>query len=202
MNPQKFYHHFKRLGPMRPVYFLVIALLFLAIAIHALRQNNFKMIELRNAVIISDQEDGDTETALRNLRIQVVNHMNTNLASGEFAIRPPIQLKARYERLVAAEQPRVSAANAEVAKQGEAICAKQFPAGGFNAPRVACVQDYVGQHAITTAQPIPDDLYKFDFISPRWSPDLAGWSLVASAVFFLVFLGRVAVEKWAKYRLA
>ena len=29
---------------------------------------------------------------------------------------------------------------------------------------------------------IPVSLYEFDFISPTWSPDLAGWSMLAAIV--------------------
>lgn len=195
------YHLRKRLGLVRPVYFLVLSIIFLAVAIYGLRQNNFTMVRLRDAVITSDQQNGDTETALRELRKHVLGHMNTNLASGQFAIRPPIQLKARYDRLVAVEQEHIKGANDVVAQQGEAICAAQYPAGGFNAPRVACLQDYVATHAVKPTS-VPDELYKFDFVSPRWSPDLAGWSLVASGLCFVAFVSRLTVERWLRDRLS
>jgi hypothetical protein len=201
MNIKILYHIHKKLGLVRPVYFLFASFLFLGLAVYGLRQNNFKMIELREAVVVADQKNGNVEGALRKLRAHVHGHMNTNLASGDFAIRPPIQLKARYDRLVAAEQPRVNAKNAEIAKKGEAVCAAKHPAAGFNAPRVACVQDYVAQNAVKPNS-IPDDLYKFDFVSPHWSPDLAGWSLVAAGLLFLLFVSRLAVEKWLRDRLA
>lgn len=200
MDIRKLYYLHKKLGPFRPVYFLIVSVLFLSLAIYGLRQNNFNMIKLRQAVVQADQQNGDVEGALRKLREHVHGHMNTDLASGEFAIRPPIQLKARYDRLATAEQKRVDAKNAEITRAGEAACAARYPAGGYNAPRVACIQDYVAQNAIKGSG-VPDGLYKFDFISPRWSPDLAGWSLLASGFFLLLFISRLVVEKWMKRRL-
>jgi len=147
----------------------------------------------------ADKSNGDVETALHELRSFVHSHMNTNLSSGEFAIKPPIQLKARYERLATGEQQRVQALNAQVAAQAESTCGQQFPAGGFNSPRVSCIQDYVSRNAASD-QGIPSELYKFDFLSPRWSPDLAGISLLLSAIFFFLFAMRVAVAVWMKKR--
>jgi preprotein translocase subunit SecF len=35
---------------------------------------------------------------------------------------------------------------------------------------------------------IPQGLYQFDFVSPTWSPELAGWSLVATIIFLIGFI--------------
>lgn len=181
------YHYQKKLQSIKVKYFLVAGLILLAIAIVALRQNNFTMISLRDEVAKADQENGDVEAALQALRQHVHGHMNTNLSSGNNAIKPPIQLKVRYERLASSEQARAKQENAKITAEGEARCGAQFPAAGFNAQRVACVQEYVRANA-TSANPIPDSLYKFDFVSPKWSPDLAGWSLVASTSCFVTAL--------------
>lgn len=159
------------------------------------------MVKLREAVYTADQQNGDVEAALTKLRAHVYGHMNTNLTSGSNPIKPPIQLKTRYERLVAAEAENIKAANAQIDAKAEQICSQQFPAGGFNAPRVACIQDYVGANA-TKARVIPDQLYKFDFVSPRWSFDLAGISIVLSLIFFILFLSRVVLEHYMRRRLS
>lgn len=173
----------KKLYGIKPWYFLVIGSVFLVIAIIALRQNNMTMIRLRDAVIAADQQDGDVEKALQDLRRHVYSHMNTNLTSGKNSIKPPIQLKARYDRLATVEQERIKQQNAQITATAEAKCASQFPSSGYNAPRVACVQEYVRANAVS-ASAIPDALYKFDFVSPRWSPDLAGISLLLSGVSY------------------
>ncbi len=196
MNKRKLHYYHRRFHIISPWYFLAAALISLAIGVYALRQNNFKMIELRQAVVTADEQNGDVETALADLREYVYAHMNTNLSSGQNAIKPPIQLKGRYERLAATEQDRVKTANQAVQAQAEATCAAQFPAAGYNSPRVSCVQSYVAAHAQTTASEVPAELYKFDFVSPRWSADLAGISLLFSAGFFILFVLRFIAERW------
>jgi hypothetical protein len=180
---------------IKPAYFLVAAVLTGVVAIYALRENKLEANRLQEIVTTVDQQNGDVEKALQDLRRHVHSHMNTNLVSGSNAIRPPVQLKYRYERLVAAEQDRVKAMNEQITKKAEAICGQQFPAGGFNAPRVACIQDYVAANAVK-AGGVADDLYKFDFVSPRWSPDLAGWSLIASTILFVLFIVRFAIWRF------
>jgi hypothetical protein len=181
----------KEIFGSRLTYVFILALIFGVISINALRQNYTKMTELRTAVAVADEQNGDVEKALQDLRAHVHGHMNTNLASGNSAIKPPIQLKARYERLKATEVERIKSVNAQVTAEAERICGGQFPGGGFNAPRVQCVQNYVAQNALAEST-IADDLYKFDFISPTWSPDRAGISLVISILLSAVFLFGIA----------
>jgi hypothetical protein len=60
--------------------------------------------------------------------------------------------------------------------------------------RVPCIEQYVQTHD-TTLQPVPDALYKFSFASPRWSPDLAGWSMVLAILFGLLFIVTFGIER-------
>ena len=48
---------------------------------------------------------------------------------------------------------------------------------------------------------ITDSLYKFDFASPTWSPDLAGISMILAVFFFLLFLVRLGLDFWFKNQL-
>lgn len=200
MHIRKLHYLHHRFSFLKAWYFLVLAVLFAVLAVQGLRSNYSKMVELREAVYVADRENGDIEGALRNLREHVYGHMNTNLSSGNNAIKPPIQLKNQYERLAAAEQDKVKSQNDQVAARAEQVCAQRFPAAGYNAPRVSCVQDYVAANA---AKPdsVPDGLYKFDFVSPRWSPDMAGISIVLSVIFFVLFLARTALEYYMRRRL-
>lgn len=200
MDKKHLHYIHKKSSRFHAWYFLIIAMIFLGLAIIGLRQNYSTMVELREAVYESDEQNGDTEKPLQELRSFVHGHMNTNLSSGSNAIKPPIQLKARYNRLVTAEEERVKATNAEVTVAAENICGQRFPAGGFNAPRVACIQEYVQANALKP-NTVPDALYKFDFISPRWSPDLAGWSLLGFGLFMTLFISRLIMERWLKRQL-
>lgn len=200
MNIRALHHLYTRIRPVKAWYFLVPAALFAVLAVYGLRSNYSTMVTLREAVYEADRQNGDVETALAKLRTHVHGHMNTNLASGNQSIRPPVQLKARYERLVAADKERVKAANQNISAQAEQVCGQQFPAAGFNAPRVACIQDYVAANSAKEGS-VPDSLYKFDFISPRWSPDLAGFSIVFSILFFILFAARWGLERYLLRKL-
>lgn len=184
----------KFISSINPLFLLLGAAVAGLISINALRQNAFTTNRLREAVTVADQQNGDVEKALQDLRRHVYGHMNTNLTTGANPIKPPIQLKYRYERLVAAEQERVKVQNQQVAARAESVCGQQFPAGGFNAPRVACIQDYMSANAVK-AGGVADDLYKFDFVSPRWSPDLAGWSMVVATLLGVAFVLKIAVSR-------
>jgi hypothetical protein len=176
-------------------YFFGLFIIFLIVGVMAVRQNNLKSIELRNTVTKADEQNGDVESALNDLRLHIYSHMNASLSST--GLQQPIQLKYRYERLVA-EQQKKSAQTQKLYRQAQDYCEDKFGAGSLSAQRVPCVQEYVSKRDGTEPPPIPEELYKFDFVSPRWSPDLAGWSLLFSGIFLALFVIRVLVEKWFK----
>lgn len=172
--------------------FIATAAFFLGMAVYsllALRSNNVAMIELREKVYQADLQNSDVETPLRELRQYIHAHMNTDPASGSNAIRPPIQLKHRYERLVAAEKQRVADANTRVYTEAQAYCERQNPGSVSGGSRVPCIEQYVSSNGVRE-NPIPDSLYKFDFVSPRFSFDSAGISLLLAAVLLTATLGR------------
>lgn len=49
---------------------------------------------------------------------------------------------------------------------------------------------------------IPDSLFKFDFISPAWSPDLAGFSLLGAALAFIMFVLKLITDAWFRRYIA
>jgi hypothetical protein len=166
------------------------------VCVLTLRHNNQQMVKLRDAVYVADKDNKDINAALNNLRTYVYGHMNTNLTSGNNNIKPPIQLKYTYQRLVDAQQNAVQAANQQIYTDAELYC-QSINNTFFGTTRVPCVQNYVANHPIKVANiNIPAGLYQFDFVSPSWSPDLAGWSLVASLIFLLGFITRFGFDKF------
>jgi hypothetical protein len=172
--------------------------LFLATAIIcvlALRHNNQTMANLRDDVYAADKSSGDVNTALNKLRAYVYAHMNTSLSSGGNNIKPPIQLKYTYQRLYDAQANQVQSANQQIYTDAELYC-QSINKAYFGTTRVPCVQNYVINHGIKAASiNIPAGLYEFDFVSPAWSPDLAGFSLAASFIFLAAFLLRGGTDK-------
>lgn len=130
------------------------------------------------------------------LREYVHSHMNTSLSTGT-SVYPPIQLKHTYDRLVSAEQKRVAAINEKIYVNAQDYCEKQNSADFSGRNRVPCIEKYVSDRG-QKEKSIPDALYKFDFASPTWSPDFAGWSLLAALGLSLALCVRLAVELWAK----
>ena len=156
------------------------------------------MIQLRSQVYAADQQNGDVNKALLNLRSYVLSHMNTNLASGPNAVYPPIQLKYTYQRLLASAQEQTAAANAQVYTDAQHYCEQQNSSSFSGRTRVPCVENYVQQHGLQT-KAIPAALYEFSFVSPTWSPDLAGWSLLASVVLLFITIVSLAGRQWLKF---
>ncbi len=199
MDKGKLHHLWRKLHTVSYWYFFAAFIIFGIIGIFSLRQNNMNAIKLRDHVNQVDKDNGDVETALRQLREYVYSHMNTNLATGT-SIQQPIQLKYRYERLVAAEKAKTEASNSQIYNQAQAECERQYPGSFSGGPRVPCITNYVSTHGVKE-QPIQDALYKFNFESPRWSPDLAGISILLSVICFIIFAIKLLFDKLIRHIL-
>jgi preprotein translocase subunit SecF len=197
MEIRRLHHLWTIVRLIRPWYFLVIGLICLIVSVFALRDNNLHMVKLRDAVYTADKNNGDVPKALMNLQHYVTAHMNTNLTTGS-SIYPPIQLKYTYERLRAAQ---FQTTNEQVYNDAQKYCEAQNSTDFSGRNRVPCIESYVESHGVQPKQ-IPDAMYKFDFISPVWSPDLAGWSLVATLFFFLFSLVWWLFQIWLKRRVS
>lgn len=185
---------------LSPWVLLVTGIISGIVCVFALRQNNLNMVELRDKVFVADKANGDVEKALRDLRSYIYSHMNTDLSSGN-SIKPPIQLKYRYNRLVTEEKNRVKSGSDQIYTAAQNYCEQFVSRQVFGGAKISCIKDYVSKNKLKE-RAIPDSLYKFDFVSPRWTPDLAGWSLLISIVSFSLFILRYGLEKWVKHDLS
>ncbi len=181
-------HFWKKILAIAPWYFLVAAVISGVICVFALRANNEHMIALRAQVYAADQKNTSVEAALKNLQVYVTSHMNTDLAGKGSTVYPPIQLKYTYERLVAAQGDQIAKDNLELYTAAQAACEAQNHTDFSGRNRVPCIEQYVLSHNPDKTAPVPDALYKFAFVSPRWSPDLAGWSMAVAAGSSLLFI--------------
>jgi hypothetical protein len=199
MNKRKLHHLWTKFRAVKPWYFLALALISGVVCVLALRANNEHMVKLRDAVYAADQNGSDVQGALRNLQAYVTRHMNTNLNAGKNSVYPPIQLKYTYDRLVQ-EQSRADPANSQVYSQAQAYCEQQNSTDFSGRNRVPCIEQYVQSHGGIKAPVVnvPDALYKFAFVTPVWSPDLGGWSLLAFILCSVLFLASLAINFWLK----
>jgi hypothetical protein len=155
-------------------------------------RNGKEAVHLYEALQAADQAGGDVSSALNELRQYIYAHMNTEIG-GPNGIYPPIQLKGTYERLVAAEEARVKDINDSLYTKAQEYCEANGNQGFSGRNRLDCINSYIDKNG-AKAQQIDGSLYKYDFVAPRWSPDLAGFSLVAVILF-----GSIAAANLALY---
>lgn len=207
MNKRQLHHVLTRTRWLKPAYFLVLCIILSGVSIVALRHNNTEMLQLKQAVYTADKNNGDVQGALKKLQSYVTSHMNTDLSTGNTSVYPPIQLKYTYDRLVAAQQAQAAKQgdNTQLYTDAQAYCEQQDSTDFSGHNRVPCITEYVQSHGSTSAPTtatIPDGLYKFDFVTPKWSPDLAGWSLLLAFLSLLLaivlFFIKRALKKAAK----
>lgn len=158
------------------------------------------MVKLRDQVYAADKNNTNVEGALEDLRTYVGAHMNTSLTTGGGSVYPPIQLKYTYQRLAAAAEAKSSSSNSQLYTEAEDYCQSLNSSNFSGRSRVPCVEDYISTHG-SSAETIPANLYEFDFVSPTWSPDLAGWSLLVSMLLFVLTAIRFGLGWWFKHNV-
>lgn len=201
MNKRHLHHLWTSIRRVKTWQLFGLCLVMVAVCVVALRANNLQMVRLRNDVYQADQNNTNVVQSLQNLRAYVQAHMNTNLDDGTTAVYPPIQLKYTYQRLQQAEQQRVTSVNASLYPAAQAYCQQQDPTDFSGHNRVPCIESYVAQYG-AKVQTIPDSLYKFSFISPTWSPDLAGWTLVLAILLLIATVVRYLAGRFVKHFIA
>ena len=187
MRKRRLHHIWTITRRVKPQYALVAMLICGTYSVLSLRSNNLHMARLRDAVYLADKNNQGLEQALQNLQVYVTAHMNTDLSAGPNSPYPPIQLQYTYDRAVQAAGSAANAANAKIYTDAQHYCEAKIPTGFSGRYRIECVQQYIDSHGVKLPS-IPDDLYKFDFVSPSWSPDAAGWSLLAAIACALVMI--------------
>ncbi len=191
---------YKNLHHLNPWYVFVVFLILASFSVYQLRSNNLHMAQLRDAVYTADQKNTDVDGSLQHLRDFVGHHMNTDLSSGENAVYPPIQLKYTYDRLITEKSKGTNDRNARIYTEAQAYCEDKIPSGFSGRYRIGCIQDYVKSHNASPTY-ISPDLYKFDFYSPVWAPDLAGISLVLAGISFTLFVA-LLLTRWVVKQVA
>lgn len=201
MDKRHLHHVWTKLRLVKPWYFLTVAIVSAVICVFALRANNQHMVKLRDAVYSADKGNTDVEAALKQLQSYVTSHMNTNLSSGTGSVYPPIQLKYTYNRLVQAQSDQLTQTNTQLYTDAQHYCEQQDPVDFSGHNRVPCIEQYVSSRTSDTVQlpAIPNALYEFSFVSPTWSPDLAGWSLVVAALGGLLFVISYLAKLWFRH---
>ena len=184
--------------------FLVLAAVSAIITLTAYIGNSAQAKKKYDTLLAVDKAGGNVEQSLFELRSFIYAHMNTTIGSPT-GVRPPIQLKGTYDRLVQAEKARAAGAkeaNANLYTTAQKECEKQIPDGLSGRGRIPCITDYVTTHSQPeTEQNIPEALYQYDFVSPSWSPDVAGYGILVTSVLTFVFLYQLLLYMRLRHRI-
>lgn len=175
------------------VWQLIVLLIIVGfVAATFLRLNNIGMIERRNAVLSADEAGDSESTILRlyDLQQYVATHMNTDLGRG-------VYLEATYNRDLQEWQSSQYGAknpNGNIYQKAQEVCAPQF--SYYSSAYLQCTTNELAKYP-AAADPAGDtskprqEAYIHDYESPVWSPDFAGWSVVACAVIAVAIVVRL-----------
>lgn len=150
------------------------------------------MIERRNVVKNADEQNGNVQAALSELQKYVSAHMNTHLGKGIFL---EYSYQRAYEAALAQAASKTNP-NSTIYTEAEQACQQEYMHHGVFSRYIQCVQEKLkamapGTDPLTQVKQLPPELFTYNFISPVWSADLAGLSLLATLLIFVVLLLRV-----------
>lgn len=197
-------HHWLRILRHIKVWQLIIVLLIAGIAsAELLRQNNLGMIERRNTVKVADEQgdDAKTQAALVELQRFVSSHMNTNM--GDRGIYLEKTYQRAYERAVQ-DSLKDDSASRNLYDQADRECHAVFNRTSSFPAYTQCVAEKLagqaGNDPLQNAKVPSVDLYRYNFVSPAWSPDLAGLTVALTVLIALLIAGRIILY-WVLYFL-
>ena len=171
---------------------LILLILAGFIAATLLRLNNIGMVERRAAVIAADEaaDNQNTIQKLYDLQRYVASHMNTDMGKG-------VYLESTYKRDSQAVLDKAAGdenPNGNIYKKAQEVCAPRF--SSYSTAYLQCTTSELAKYpaasdpASAVKLPNPDS-YLHDFVSPIWSPDFAGWSVLICLLLALVILVRL-----------
>jgi hypothetical protein len=181
----------KQLQRVKTWQLLILLILMGFLSATFLRLNNIGMIDRRDAVLAADKV-GDlnvTQSRLYDLQRYVSEHVNAD--SG------PFYLEAQYRRdaqRIVDEASNDDNPNGNINVKAEEVCKPQYTV--WSPAYVQCFTDELAKYP-PSADPAQNvvlpstELYRHDFSAPLWSPDFAGWSILACIVIVLMILARL-----------
>jgi len=150
------------------------------------------MIERRTAVVTTDEAGNNEATINRLYDLQrfVSAHMNTDMGKG-------VYLETSFKRDYQAAIDRASQdgnSNGNIYKKAQEVCAPQF--SRYSYAYLQCTTGELAKYPaaselVSSVRAPHPDSYLHVFVSPLWSPDFAGWSIVVWIVIALMIIVRL-----------
>ncbi len=188
----------KRLQQVKTWQLVLILVLALFVTATFLRLNNIGMVQRREAVMSADKQ-GDADilrNRLYDLQRYAAAHMNADTGV--------IYLQESYNRAwqaiqEAAQKQNQSGGQNIYLKIENEVCGPLARANGWRWPDaryIACQRNELakypeGEKLINQVEPPNKELFRHNFISPLWSPDFAGLSVIICLVILLLIIARL-----------
>lgn len=194
----------KQIQSLKNWQLFILLLLVIFVDLTALRLNNVGMVRRREAVETADKA-GDVEAARKatiELANYVYNHMNSGgiVYSDEthwFKINREVKIvwaniyesdMRKAEQI--AREAESNNPNGNIFKKAEEACRPRFH-GGYSLAYQQCILDEQNKYPASNRGQIKAQYpniseYTYNFVTPLWSPDLAGWTTLTAAI--LIFM--------------
>lgn len=181
----------KRLSRVKTWQLVIVLILMGFVSLTLLRLNNIGMIQQRDTVLNADKAGDESATlnALINLQHYVAGHMNAD--TGPFFLEGLYKqdFKDAYEKASGYQDP-----NGNVNVRADKVCAPQFTQ--YSQAYTDCFSAQLKKYpaAPNPAEDITipnSQLYQHDFVSPRWSLDFAGLSVLICVCIAVIIVARM-----------
>ena len=194
MNERALHNMLVKLRELKAWHLGLIFVVLLLMSAYLLRQNNLHMITLRNEVAQADEQNKNIPLALTNLRDYIAAHMNTGMGENG------IYLEHSYERAYTAaiqQAAQGNSASAIIYQNADKTC--QTSSTEAFLIYTQCITDKliasgVAKDPGASAQTPSADLYRFNYVSPVWSPDAAGFMVLATMLTGVLLVGRALLQ--------
>lgn len=169
----------------------ILLIVFVLVSAFLLRQNNLEMIKKRNLVLQADEQNGDVEKALSELQKYVLSHMNTSLGQNGIYLEHTYQ--RAYDRAVQ-EGLKDDSASRNLYEQADQACQAVFNRTYSFPAYTQCVAERLTEES--SNDPLSNvalpsvDIFRYNFVSPVWSPDFAGFSVLITGVIAVLLVFR------------
>ena len=182
----------KQLQRVKTWQLILLLILMIFVSATFLRLNNIGMVQRRTAVLDADTT-GDsqvTQNRLYDLQSYVTKHMNTDMGKGVYLI-------STYKRDVQAAYAKASSdanPNGNVYKKAQEVCMPKFTSWSmaYLQCTVSELEKYpAGSNFVSLVNAPNPEMYLHAFVSPLWSSDFAGWSVVICIAIFTMIVVRL-----------
>jgi hypothetical protein len=183
----------KQLQRIKTWQLVILLILASFVAATFLRLNNIGMIERRAAVVVADKEGDEAviKSRLYKLQLYVSSHMNTDMGKG-------VGLEASYNRDKQALMASLAEASnsSNIYKIARNVCDPKFNSKSYiYSSYLACINNELAKYPsgqnINNQVKLSTEPYTHVYLSPLWSSDFAGWSVLICVVIFIIILSRL-----------